>query len=332
MWKAKIKRAFKQALGPVLSRLDYVLDYRYDFLRYRAYSMRNGVPKSDQQLMFRLLQRAHSFEKALSLYDIQPLFGREKLKELVRLIRLYESRGLCPKGVEYQKALNAYLSYQQFHQQRTIDIYKEFDFLAGFEVKEGYPLGKSVVAVTALDILRNSQGNFEQLSKSRFSVRQFSTRFVDDKLIEDAVVLAQKSPSVCNRQSGHVFLIDQEDLKSKVLMIQRGNAGFGHEIKRLLVITASIESFDGPKERNQAYIDGGLFAMSMIYALHYKGLAVCPLNWSSGREKDLLLRRTVPIPNEHVIIMLLGIGHHKEEYMVATSPRRAISDVFKVVR
>src|SRR5690606_32405056 len=141
----------------------------------------------------------------------------------------------------------------------------------------------------------------------------------------------QKSPSVCNRQSAHAFLIENETLKQEALKIQAGNAGFGDEINKVLIITASLECFDGPKERNQGYIDGGLFAMSLMYALHYKGLATCLLNWSSGRKKDQRLRQYVPIPESHNIIMLLGIGHHKEKYNVAASPRRASEEVFSIL-
>ena len=41
---------------------------------------------------------------------------------------------------------------------------------------------------------------------SRYSVRQFAEEPVPLALIETAVRLAQKTPSVCNRQSGRVHL------------------------------------------------------------------------------------------------------------------------------
>lgn len=327
----KIKKAIKHRLRLILLRLDYILDYRYDFRRYRKYSIIRGIPKSKQQLRFRLLQRAHSFEKGLSLPNIRPLFGKEKLKELIYLIRRYQHSGMPMDGVEYRKAIHAYQSYLKFHQKLSVDIHQEFDFLVGFSLKDEVEEGQSIKPVTAKEIIERSQGNFEQLSSSRFSARQFSSEPVDTRLIQEAVLLAQKSPSVCNRQSAQAFLIDNENVKKEALRIQAGNTGFGHEVNKLLVITASLECFDGPKERNQGYIDGGLFAMSVIYALHYKGLAVCPLNWSSGRKKDLRFRGLVDIPESHNIIMLLAIGHHKEQYGVAVSPRRVNEEVFNIL-
>lgn len=328
----KVKQRIKRILKPVLNPLDYILDYRYDFLRYRIHSIKNGITKTDRQLKFRLLQRAHSFEKGLSLSHVRPLFGEEKLRELVQLIKRYEGRGLSKDSVEYQMAINAFHSYVCFHEKHAIDIFKKFDFLSELTAENTNIIGDSTITVKSDYILDKAKGDFEQLSKSRFSTRQFSTQPVEKEVIKEAIALAQKTPSVCNRQSGHVFLIDNKDLSAKALSIQAGNAGFGHEVNKLLVVTASLDCFDGPKERNQGYVDGGLFAMSLMYALHYKGLAVCPLNWSSGRKKDRKLRSVLSIPNEHVVIMLLAVGQYKEEFNVAASPRRAFSDVYTEIR
>lgn len=326
-----IKDRLKRILKPILAKLDLLADYKYDYIRYSDYSLKNGVPSNNRQLKFRLLQRAHSFEKALSLPAVRPLFGKDKLMELVRLIEWYEKSGLPKDGTEYKMAVSSFNSYVEFHKQQSIDIYHEFIFLKDFVVDTPPSIGSSVKLMKAEDILLRAKGDFEQLSASRVSSRQFSAIPVDIELIVEAVKLAQKSPSVCNRQSAHVFLVDNEELKSKALKIQAGNSGFGQEISKLLIVTASLESFDGSKERNQGFIDGGLFAMSLMYALHYKGLATCPLNWSSGRKKDQRLRKLLAIPEEHVVIMLMAVGHHKEEYNIAVSPRRSVTDVFGII-
>jgi nitroreductase len=325
-----LKKILRSLYYLILKKFDLVFDYLYDLKRYKKFSMKNGIPISDQQLKFRLLQRAHSFEKGLSLTSVKPLFGKDKLRELITLIKEHEKRKMPKSGIEIRKAFTALNSYLDFHKKQSIDVFEEFDFLEGYN-EFNYNNFQSIKNVTRKELESLAKGDFEQLVNSRFSARQFTSREVSLKVIEEAVLLARQTPSVCNRQSGHIFVISDDKLKKRALEIQAGNAGFGDEVNKVLVITASLESFSGARERNQVYIDGGLFAMSVIYALHFKGLAVCPLNWSSGRKKDLNFRKVINIPKEHVIIMLLAVGHHKDEYPVASSPRRDLKEIFNII-
>jgi hypothetical protein len=54
--------------------------------------------------------------------------------------------------------------------------------------------------LTRSDVLQASQAPFERFSQLRYSVRQFSPQDVDLETIRGAVRVAQKTPSVCNRQ------------------------------------------------------------------------------------------------------------------------------------
>ena len=161
----------------------------------------------------------------------------------------------------------------------------------------------------------------------RFSVRHFSEEPVGRELLHSALRMAQKSPSVCNRQSGRVYVFDNDELGSSVLACQNGNRGFGHTANKILVVTSELGSFLSAGERNQCWIDGGLFAMSLIYALHSLGLGVCCLNWSVEFERDEELRRVAGIRDSENVIMLLAVGHLPERFRVACSQRRPTEEV-----
>ena len=47
---------------------------------------------------------------------------------------------------------------------------------------------------------------------------------------------------------------------AKILEVQGGNRGFGHLANRLIIITSEVGVFTGVAERNQVYIDGGMYA------------------------------------------------------------------------
>ena len=73
-----------------------------------------------------------------------------------------------------------------------------------------------------------------------------------------------------------------------------------------------------------------MFGMTLIQALHAKGLASCCMNWSKTRDVGLRLRRLMTIPEAESIVFLLGVGHPREEFLVAASARKPLSDVLRV--
>jgi hypothetical protein len=48
------------------------------------------------------------------------------------------------------------------------------------------------------------------------------------------------------------------------LSYQNGNSGFGHTVPALFVITSDMRIFEKSGERNQGWVDGGLFAMALV--------------------------------------------------------------------
>jgi nitroreductase len=143
------------------------------------------------------------------------------------------------------------------------------------------------------EILRRSKGDFLQCSLSRHSIRCFSGEPVDLSLINEAVRIAQTTPSVCNRQSSRVYIIQDESSKQAVLERQPGNRGFGHLADKILIVTSDLRAFSGMHERNQAFVDGGMFAMSLLYSLHYLGLGACALSWMVRKDVDEKMRKSL---------------------------------------
>ncbi len=139
--------------------------------------------------------------------------------------------------------------------------------------------------------------------------------------------MAQKTPCVCNRQSWKVHLFKNKENITDALRIQGGAAGFDESINSLIVISSELAYFQSPGERYQGWIEGGLFSMSLIYAIHSLGLVSCCLNWSKNKEIDIQFKNKFDIPESHSIIMLLSVGYPKEEFLVAESWRKPIDTI-----
>lgn len=162
--------------------------------------------------------------------------------------------------------------------------------------------------------------------KSRRSVRDFSDRPVAASCLQEAVALATNSPSVCNRQGWNVRFVRGEDAV-RALAYQNGNAGFGHQVPVLAIVTTDLRLFGAATERNQAWIEGGIFSMSFVWALHSMGLDSCMLNMSVSNRRADELRSEFEIPDHELVVMMIAIGYGREGGRRARSPRRPTEDV-----
>lgn len=161
----------------------------------------------------------------------------------------------------------------------------------------------------------------EEFFFSRFTLREFKNEEVSDDVIQRAISLATKTPSVCNRQPWHIYYSGKREVIDDVLSHQSGNRGFGHAVPSLIIVTADLKAFMSGNEHYQHWIDGGMISMSLIYALHSLGVASCALNWSQSPENDIKIRKKFNIKNNHTIIMMLACGWPDDDNQICLSSR-----------
>ena len=145
--------------------------------------------------------------------------------------------------------------------------------------------------------------------------------------MSECIELAQKSPSFCNRQPTRVHVVKSPELKQGILELQNGNRGFGHLAETLLVITSVISTTKDIHERNENHLNGGMFIMTLLNALHFKKIGACSLNWSVSSDKDLKLRSLLNIPENEVVLMIISCGYLPEKLSLASSPRKSAKEI-----
>jgi nitroreductase len=304
-------------------------NFWYDYRRFA----KHGSPFRDfdqsEQLLAYIWMLAHGIEKGLSLPSPRPGFGREKLEMLIDAVDLYLFRyGAHQELSTVVGAVDAYFDFNEAERCDVADLKSRYlpvrkaieTAIAG----SGWPGG--TIELARNDVWDRGRLDLENFFSSRHSVRQFAPEPVERSDIEWAVRMAQRTPSVCNRQTGRVYVFDNDDLGAKVLECQSGNRGFGHQANKVIVITVDLRRFLSVGERNQCWVDGGLFAMSLVWALHSRGIGTCYLNWSADKEQDARLRRVADIPNWENVITLLAVGSLPERFPVASSPRRDLGE------
>jgi nitroreductase len=282
-------------------------EFRRDKLRYETHSSLiessssrlRGLPLEAQ-----LTRDYHRVEKALALPAPKRPFGQAYL--LARLNRLIPVGESVAQDTSYvAAAVAARNALLEWNSTGTTDA--------------------SVAPISPVPDDRGCSDPVEFFS-SRHSVRHFSHEPVKREDVLEAITLAAYSPSVCNRQPWKVRLFTGEDTL-RVLQHQNGNSGFRDNIPMLVLVSVEIGYFYGPGERNQAWIEGGIFASSLVWALHGMGLNSCMLNLSITNGKADRLREDSGMPDSELPIMMIAIGYGAEGHRVARSHRRVLSEI-----
>ena len=143
--------------------------------------------------------------------------------------------------------------------------------------------------------------------------------------------MAQNTPSSCNRQATRIHLVRDEETKQNVLNLHNGNRGFGHLSDSIILVTAEVCGYASAIERNAAFIDGGMFGMNLLYALHFNQIGACVLNSNFTTQTANELRKICNIPKSEVFVMLILIGRVPESLSIALSKREEISSIMKII-
>ncbi|MGV8881642.1 MAG: nitroreductase family protein [Rhodoglobus sp.] len=197
---------------------------------------------------------------------------------------------------------------------------------AGVAAREALAKWNSEGSVDELVAPLSSGATGATIFESRHSVRDFTSDPVPSDLLHEAVRLASYSPSVCNREPWGVYLFSGADT-SRVLAHQSGNSGFGDSVPAVALVSVDLGHFAKVGERNQAFIEGGIFATSLVFALHTLGLGSCMLNLSLTTDRLDALRAEVGAPQSEVLIMMIAIGYARPDHRYAASARRVPANI-----
>lgn len=301
--------------------------YQYDMKRFFCYSSMNRNSDATQtETEIRLL--VHSIEKALSLPDVRPGFGREKIESLFRKYEHYKCLTNCENAEEIKLlvagTIHTYIAFQQEYCPK-LDLSFIPDSFRNAETDNR-------VGVSFDSHCDFSELAFLEFAKSRHSLRYFSSKPVCAETIQKAVSLAQTAPSACNRQSTHVFACMNADMIKEIMSFHGGIKGFGCP-QAILVVTGNLGSYTSEYERNTVYVDGGIFVMNLLYALHYYGLATCPVIWGSEPDNDKKLYQMLSIPESDTIVSLVMVGAYPEgAYRFAKAQRKETNTVIRIIK
>tara|TARA_Y100001970_G_scaffold269313_1_gene361599 strand:- start:4956 stop:5984 length:1029 start_codon:yes stop_codon:yes gene_type:complete len=327
-----LPNSIEKRIRLMYSKIKLLLGFYYDLKNFRNYS--GTFVSNKYSFEAKITKSYHIIEKGLSLKDPYAKFGLRTIKLLQKDLYDFCSQYGVNETVMY--AISTLEEYITFNKNKGHDMNDLSEWIDMFKVdfansfKTPHNGGTKLITKDYID--KNSKIDLYKFFSSRHSIRHFDdTKTIDIDIIKKAVKMAQTSPSVCNRQSARLYLVEDNLKKQNILKLQSGNRGFGDKADKILIVGVDLNCFLSAGERYQGWIDGGLFSMSLVYALHSFGLGTCCLNWSKESNIDKQLKKEAELPKNILVIMLIAVGHIPNDLKVAQSNRRNIDDVFEVI-
>jgi len=329
----KMKKVFSKLLTPIRNIVRYgrlARAYYYDCRHYYRYSISRG--RSEKLKLISLIMiDTHIIEKGLTMPESRSGFGQERLKTLIENINKYISLYRLGDD-EVFHGISVVKEYFSFHvdMKDTIEeeTYKSYKLLTHnqkvFDYAQEVERSEQILT-SAEDYFQNSGSNFFLFSSSRRSIRNYAKIAMSDKQIMNALDLSRNTPSSCNRQAVRLHLYKNREKIADILSIQGGNRGFGHLAQCLIVVTYEPAMYFESRERYAGYVDGGMYCMNLLYALHHEKVSSCILNTSHTPEKDITIRKVLNIPESEVIVGMITCGVPTPDFKVAISKRNSLS-------
>lgn len=282
-----------------------------------------GIKESESKFSADLRIRVHALEKGLSLPNPRVGFGEKKVAEVLDRVEYFENHFQNEDFLsEISVILNNYFDFQETHGHVNEGLLAKYQRLFEGIGDKGYQGGTK--SINREEVLKASGIDFKMFAYSRYAIRDFSDEPVSEEALRRALEIAEKTPSACNRQPWRVYIY-KGDKKNQILNWQGGSKGFTENIDTAILVACNIESYF-INEMNLPYVDGGLYAMNLMYALHSLGLGTIPLTCALMARNFNALYREFDIQDNEVPVLLIGVGHLKEEFEVAISNRYSYTD------
>lgn len=301
-------------------------EYIVDWWRYSRHSGMIRRPSSDSQLVGKIIQDYHVIEKGLTMPESRLGFGIDRITVLASnccdYLNIHGS-----DNTQVRHAIAVILEYidREKKNQRTIPA--TLHDLAAQLVSKNPTRASQQIKSGNSEYFNSINEPFPVFSQARKSVRNYSEKKIPLEDIRAAIDLARSAPSSCNKQGTRVHVYSDPGRIEELLAIQTGNRGFGHLTNKLIVVTGNLAFSHNVYERHQVYVDGGIFCMNLLYALHSKRIASCPLNCYLSRSKGREISKIGGIPQDEELVMMVSCGYPPDSFLIPLSVRNSVDEI-----
>ena len=311
----RFKRAADAAWQRMKMRCEAAKAYRYDRKRFFANAGALHPGRRDAAIAG-IVMAYHVIEKGLTMPRRRLGFGAGAVRNLVRLVTGYE-RKFGDGAWQVEHAARVLKAYRVMH----ADWPEPMPVLDAFLASHPGLEPACEPHVTREEFFAKKDAPFAQFAASRHVCRHFAAPAPRETL-ERALAIAATAPSACNRQHACARLVEDRAVMERLFELQRGTRGFGGDAGAVFVVVSKLDAIRWAWERHDVYVNGGIYALNLCYALHHLGVAHCILHWSVPPSVDRAARKLLSLPDGEEIVCLVACGLPPPEFDIAASPRR----------
>lgn len=304
-----VLRPFKQ----IYTRTIYKINMLYCFWKDYQYCVATNFVTTNsrkESQMARIMLTMHKLEKGMSMKKNPRIFGGDKALYLVNC--LYDYSDNYGKDDLFKIAANVIYEYsldewstKEEKIRNKISLFLESNKSV---LSKGYAGVKSVSEPPEFEEKR-----IMEFFQSRNSVRDYSAQTVTIEEINKAIDFAKVTPTACNRQSSRVYYYNEEKQMKAIIENQLGTQGWCDRAKGIIVVTSNQNYFNGSYERYEPFIDGGLYAMNLVYGLHLQHIATCFKMFVREPKREKEFKKLAGIPFNEIPVVLILVGHYKAD-------------------
>lgn len=320
--KEKLKKI--TFLVKIKKNLEMFIEYIHDYHFFRKNYMNNVHDMKSMSYEISLI--THSIEKAF----LNPKPRRFGIKKVYRLIEILNE--INKNEYSYKVGINILMAYKTFYEKNNWQNAEEYTNVSKFLSDKSdvikYNIGKIDCNLENL----NFNVNYGDFLNDRHSVREFLNKKISDKDIEYAVNCAILTPSACNRQMCKIYYVDNSKLKEQVKKFAMGLGNFDLTGVNYFVVTFDVKAFHYSGERNQGWLNAGLFAMNFVNALHSLKIGSCFIEVGNSFKSEKELKKMLNIPECERIAVIITAGYYKKTFSILSRDRKEISMVYKKIK
>ncbi len=303
-----------------LALIYHLKEYITHFIRYYKHS-NTDTYSAETNLISALVINYHVLEKGLTMPNFRLGFGQEKVLNLINDIEKYKELDFNTNNIQFRRAISVVGEYINIHKENNFKLSDNLSIAIKNFVTNNNIEEEKQQQFTIEEYFSAREENFKDFSNSRHSVRDFSDKEIPLSVMQKVVDLCNNTPTPCNRQPNNVYVVENKDLMNKILKMQGGTRGFGHLANKLLIITSNVTVYSGIREAFEAAKSGGMYAMNLLYSLHYHGIGACTLEWGLMPKEEKFIRKAVNIPNNEELVLMILCGYPSDSFKLANSHR-----------
>ena len=270
----------------------------------------------------------HKLEKGMINKKIRP-FGREKVKKILDLINEYDKLDIEP-SFEYNLACSILEEYKKIYEKNNwieaIEYKTVSDFINQHHKFKKLDCGASLIKFKNLE--NKYLINYYDFVLSRHSIRNYAKKEIPKEILDECVQTALLSPSACNRQMCKIYYVKKLDNINLIKKYAKGLSSFNLDNANYFVVTFDVSAFYFLSERNQGWLNAGLFSMNFVNALHSKGIGSCFIQFDNNFKEEKIIKENLKISKSERIAVIIVCGYYLSDDIVPTSCRKEINDIF----